>query len=855
MADATVTVVNKTIKVVPFGSDALTPIVAQASGYADDAEASAIASATTATASDVSRQRAQNAVPYLLRSDLLAATGMVNGDTATVTADTGTHTAVAGEVALGGGAATVGAAIPNNGRYTYTSGAWLRTGDLDSQSATVNAAAQVTLANNAASSVSAQAAGIGVDASTISTVTYGAGGGTTNWPTGARVMATQRAAAFLGLLSDVTVDQSVAGATVTIHVLRLADAAVVKVFAGLTPVAGVIAEAQFGGYVIPKGCTVGWYPASGIQKYVAGSEGLLTWLVADYNGTPGDTVTVTRSNANNAGITFKVRAVAETLADANARTQVSLGAMAVALSSEQQRDDVLYTIGSTDPDAGTFATGTAIAIAAPTLFSSIFETMGVRLSAAGEGQIVVVDKKTSTVEAVWPVTGAAGLNAFAIPGRYILKPGRMVHYRDITGGGVRYAAATNSAIAYFTVSGGSVVVGQTVTMLGSNGNQPAISLSLRRLSRPAPERTPVFRQLFAGTTAPADWTGTTTAPFSVSAGLVCTGTGGWASVATWNYNSGMHRKTLAARVVISDVTSSGGVITTVQASGNTGALVFDGTANTLSLYSRPGTVTAGTLIKSAAIPALVSGRAYLLEVIQRGLFVIGRWTDTVTGARTIVTAAAREYRSDTYTFQGKPGWMHLIGTYTLDWFGLTNDLPKILRAVIFGDSNAEATTIFSSTVLGRSWAYDVADRGAIGVSAISGCTAQQAVDRFTADLAPHTVEKIIFAAGTNDTTNAIFRTAGTNAIAAAGSAELVFVTQIPRVSGAGGQPVRTANNADIRARYFGAYRYIDLAVAVSSGNDGVTNDTTLSDGLHMYSNGQEVAHQCVLASLPELTDA
>lgn len=86
--------------------------------------------------------RANTAVGVDLHADLVYATPWrVDGDQANVTNDPGQHAAIAGEVGLNGELVAVGTLIPNNGKYRVVDALWRRKGNLDSQTAALNAAA------------------------------------------------------------------------------------------------------------------------------------------------------------------------------------------------------------------------------------------------------------------------------------------------------------------------------------------------------------------------------------------------------------------------------------------------------------------------------------------------------------------------------------------------------------------------------------------------------------------------------------------------------------------------------------------------------------------------------------------
>lgn len=145
-------VFQRTLRYLPmYGADNATASAASAAAAAASeaaADADRIAAQTARTGAETARTDAQEAQEVAETAALRAgvAVGVAthaelvfntsfkqNGDRSEVYNDSNQHSAVAGEVGLDGQLATVGAALPNEGKYEVVGGVWLRKGNLDSQ--------------------------------------------------------------------------------------------------------------------------------------------------------------------------------------------------------------------------------------------------------------------------------------------------------------------------------------------------------------------------------------------------------------------------------------------------------------------------------------------------------------------------------------------------------------------------------------------------------------------------------------------------------------------------------------------------------------------------------------------------
>ena len=278
--------------------------------------------------------------------------------------------------------------------------------------------------------------------------------------------------------------------------------------------------------------------------------------------------------------------------------------------------------------------------------------------------------------------------------------------------------------------------------------------------------------------------------------------------------------------------------------------MVDGTQNKLIIYSWDGT-NAGASVASIAIPSLVVGRNYYLQVEKNGYFSTITLTDILTREVSKI-----EYSSSIpyVQFHGQAGVMFISGNITVKHFNFNAIYPEKPQAIIVGDSNSERA---ANVLPNETWAFKFADlrkaNADVIVAGRSGDETPNFLKRKDADLLLWKPKYVIWALGTNDTSQSIWRTNMTQNIAdtIALGAEPILVTQVPRGSIS---DIHYLMDEDIRNGYFGNYRYVDFAKAVSTGNNGYTWNPSYNSGdnLHVNPAGQQVFLNQLLADIPDL---
>ncbi len=360
----------------------------------------------------------------------------------------------------------------------------------------------------------------------------------------------------------------------------------------------------------------------------------------------------------------------------------------------------------------------------------------------------------------------------------------------------------------------------------------------------------LIKERFAGAVIPADWT--VSGAWAVDNGLTSPSTGGWDCYAISPGDSSIQKRRFMARVRVDDSSSIFGICTKPPENSGGAVAMVDGVAGKLRLYSWNGTASAGSYTNEVALPsALVAGRYYLLEAEKNGLKCTIKMTDTVTQQSCSVSeeqgAAYRQWH-------GRAGIMFHAGAIKVDWFEVDALHPVELRAIIVGDSNSEGNFLpFGSP----SWAFQIAEQrkaeNDILLAVRAGDETPNFIARKNHDLLSWKPDYAVLALGTNDTSQATWRAnmATTISEIVALGGEPILCTQIPRTAS---QALRSAMNNDIRNGYFGRYRYIDFAVAVSLNNDGVTWNPAYDygDATHANAEGQLRMYQQVLIDAPFL---
>ncbi len=361
-------------------------------------------------------------------------------------------------------------------------------------------------------------------------------------------------------------------------------------------------------------------------------------------------------------------------------------------------------------------------------------------------------------------------------------------------------------------------------------------------------------QRFNGTSIPAGWV-TSGSVWSVNNSLLATGTGSATTVANFDKYSSMARKITRARIKMIDASSRAGISFSPQEASRGTAVLINGGAGLLELNSYTG--SALTLSRTTPLPSsIVENREYLIEVKKIGISTIATFRDTVTGSSVSINQSQGDGGTDAGAQHGKPGIMFISGSIAVSRFELVSCVQQNPAWIILGDSIVEGSNNAADWT--KMWGYlleNARGKGDTLIAARGGDETPNLLPRLDMDLNQFSPKYVIYEIGTNDTDPAVWR-ANTqtviNAIVARGAIP-ILCTQVPRPSK---QSQITAQNADIRAHYFGNYDYIDLALAVSVNNAGVAYDPAYyqSDLTHLTVDGEAKLFAQVLADAPYLLD-
>lgn len=429
---------------------------------------------------------------------------------------------------------------------------------------------------------------------------------------------------------------------------------------------------------------------------------------------------------------------------------------------------------------------------------------------------------------------------------------------DLTVAGTAVVAATNimqmNGVVSISPDYPTVVVNSSTALQLANQNQTSISNISLSVSDQLRKSIITESQRFSGTTLPSTWV-TSGAVWSVNNSLIASGTGSATTIAYLNSPSAMARKVTRARIKMVTATSRAGIAFFPPENSRGTAVLINGSTGQLEINLYTG--LALTSSKTVSLPsAIVANREYMLEVKKIGISTIATLRDTVTGVSITLSQSQGDGYPDAGAQMGSPGILFVSGSITVLKFDAVSCVRQDPAWIILGDSIVEGSN--NAADWPKMWGYlleNARGKGDTLVAARGGDETTNLLLRLGADLNQFSPKYVIYETGTNDTSQTTWRTNTQtiiNAIVARGAIP-ILCTQVPRPSK---QSQITAQNADIRAKYFGNYDYIDLALAVSVSNAGLVYDPTYyqSDQTHLTVDGEAKLFAQVLSDAPYLLD-